>query len=232
MFNLFKNINKQKSSIVINKGKNNKIICFDNENNITEVPFIPNLIINFYGSNNCIKIHQDTKFPINTVISCSQNNKIFIDKTKEDINMIIPFVMSEGSELHIGKNFSCGLTHFQLHREPNLKITVGDNCMFSENVYIKPSDGHTIYDKNNKIINKPENIIIGDHVWLCRNVMVLKGANIPNNSVVALSAVYTKTSNEITAQQGTVYAGIPAKAVRYNINWDRAHTVEFENINL
>lgn len=213
---------------------NNRIILFDDNGNEKIVKNIKNLDVVFFGNDNTIKVHEKTKFPRTTHITCTGNNLFSIDKTFEDINIVIPYPMSNGSKVIIGKNFSCGITFFRVHKEPNLEIKIGDNCMFSENINLKPSDAHTIYNKNTKeILNYPQNIEIGNHVWVGRNATVLKGSYIPENSIIAIGAIYTKSSykkdpdkNFEELSGGYIFAGIPAKMINSNINWDRKHTSE------
>ena len=52
-------------------------------------------------------------------------------------------------------------------QEPYTEIRIGNDCMFSEQIFITISDMHTIFDNDTKeVINKPQNIYIGNHVWL------------------------------------------------------------------
>ena len=60
-----------------------------------------------------------------------------------------------------------------------------------------------------------KDVVIGDHVWLCNGVNVLKGASIGSDSVVGTQSVVTKDicPNSITC-------GNPAKVVKTGIRWD------------
>ena len=51
-------------------------------------------------------------------------------------------------------------------------------------------------------------IVIGDHVWLGCNVVVLKGITIGNSAVVGAGAVVTKS-----IPAGEIWAGVPARVV-------------------
>ncbi len=50
--------------------------------------------------------------------------------------------------------------------------------MFSDNISIWNWDGHTILDQKGNCINRAENIVIEDHVWIGMNASVSKGAKI------------------------------------------------------
>ncbi len=213
---LFPNIKqKNNSSIIVDNGKNNRLILFDADGKETASQYLTNLEVYFYGNNNSIKLYNSLRFDRLTKIVCSENNQVFIDKSDYIIGLIIPYCMSPYSKLIIGKSFSCGTTQFRLHQEPYLEIRIGNDCMFSENVYIKPSDGHTIIDSLSKnVINYPNNIEIGDHCWIGRNVSILKGSKIPMNSVVGIGSIYTKKSNPTQGGGGLYSLGFQPRLLK------------------
>ena len=73
-----------------------------------------------------------------------------IQASKYDIcDLRIPFEMSFGSKLIIGKDFSsCGVDIY-MHDEPKNSVIIGNDCQFSFGIIIWPSDGHTIYMQMN-----------------------------------------------------------------------------------
>lgn len=102
--------------------------------------------------------------------------------------------------------------------EQNSKIKIGKNCMFSTDICLMSSDVHTIRDKESKnVINFADQIIIGDNVWLGKYAKVVKNSSIPANSVVGINSLVNK-SFEIP---NVILAGIPAKVVKENIEWER-----------
>ena len=97
-------------------------------------------------------------------------------------------------------------------------ITIGNDCMFSREISVHTSDFHSIIDLNaSERVNPPRNIIIGDHVWVGEGAFIAKGSVIGSGSVVGyLSYVNGKRFGE-----NVVIAGVPAKALKDNIGWDR-----------
>lgn len=73
------------------------------------------------------------------------------------------------------------------------QITFGDDCLISWECLIMDCDFHKIYTiENHKQVNCDKEILIGNHVWIgCRST-ILKGAKLPNNSVVAACSIVTK----------------------------------------
>ena len=94
-------------------------------------------------------------------------------------------------------------------------ISFGDNVLISWKCLIMDSDFHSIWSsKSGEILNLDSPISIGNHVWIgCRNV-ILKGANIPENSVVASNSTISKQFT----QTGIILGGIN-KVLKENINW-------------
>lgn len=101
--------------------------------------------------------------------------------------------------------------------EINRKINIGKNCLFSDDIDIRTSDNHAIYEiANNNVTNFGNDIIIHDHVWIGTRVIILKGVEIPENSVIgAFSLVNSKFT-----ENNTIIAGCPAKILKKGVNWD------------
>lgn len=97
------------------------------------------------------------------------------------------------------------------------RITIGRDCMFSEQVGIRAGDMHSIIDvESGKRINPSKDIVIGDHVWLGRGVTVLKGAHIGSHCVIGAHSVVTGDIPD-----HSLAVGIPAKVVRQGVTWSR-----------
>lgn len=99
-------------------------------------------------------------------------------------------------------------------------IQFGENCMVGRDVEIRDSDGHTIIELGDKIKKEKENkkpVKIGNHVWICSHVTILKGVNIGNDCVVAHSSVCTKT----IIGDNKLIGGYPAKVIKENISWKK-----------
>lgn len=64
-------------------------------------------------------------------------------------------------------------------------IRLGRDVMIGRGVIVYDSDHHTIRTPSGEVTNPDAPILIGDHVWLATNVMVLKGTVIGSGSVAA-----------------------------------------------
>ena len=201
----------------------NNCIVLEKDNKIKTIKHVRGLKIKFYGSNNIIKFVDKIPSFKNVKIDCGDNTTICINATKHKIKNLYINARSENTDISIDKDFSIESGTFDTHGEPNTKISIGKDCQFGCNIELDTADGHTIYSTNGEIINTPKDITIGDHVWLCKNVSVLKGAKIPNNSVIAKGSIVTKQFEK----ENVILAGTPAKIIKTNINWSRVACKNF-----
>ena len=130
--------------------------------------------------------------------------------------------MAENSLLQIGREFSIGEGyHVALDRYTS--ITIGDDCMFSNDILLRCGDGHSIFDvvsgeniNSTDEISKNRNIEIGSHVWVGMRAAVLYYTKIGDGSIVgAMSLVKGILPNNCIA------AGVPAKVMRKDVSWSR-----------
>lgn len=198
------------------KSKNN-IIYLGSDGVFKKVKSVKGLTINFTGKNNTVYIDKSVQFR-DCVLECANNNIVkFGESNVYGFNCVKFWISSDNCLLDIGKNVTCHGGIFHLRNKPDTKIIIGDNCLFSGDIELRTSDGHSIYDLDTKeLINPDGDIVIGNNVWLGHGVHVLKGVTIASNIVVATHAIVTKDLTE----QHSIYAGIPAKLVKTNVMWD------------
>lgn len=94
-------------------------------------------------------------------------------------------------------------------------ITFGNQCVLGWNIHIRDCDGHPIF-QNRKRVNSDESVSIGNHVWIGQDVKILKGTEIPTDSIIAMNSCVTKKFNETN----TIIGGYPAKIIKHNVNWE------------
>lgn len=145
------------------------------------------------------------------------SNKVSIGKIILDATLKILFKGNgDNRELIIDDSKYIGDCEFILTGN-NRKIHVGKDCMFSIEIIVRTSDEHPIYDLGtNKRINEEQDVIIGEHVWIARNVTILKGSVIPSGCVIGTKSLV----NKAFTKENCIIAGIPAKVVKENICWE------------
>lgn len=97
----------------------------------------------------------------------------------------------------------------------NNKISIGDDFLGGWYISIRDTDNHSIWH-NNKEVSTIHETHIGNHVWICANVDVIKG-NIPNGSIVSVKSLVNKSFE----QDHVLIAGIPARVVKTGIRWEK-----------
>lgn len=127
--------------------------------------------------------------------------------------------IGHGSKISVNKSGKLILgDNFRISAEStivcNKKIVFGDNCLLSWNILIMDTDFHKIIS-NGKITNLNKEIIIGEHVWIGCRCLILKGTNIPNNSIISANTNIYKSFTK----QSTVIGGNPPRAIKENIEW-------------
>lgn len=199
--------------------KNNKIYKIDNKGKKKRIFFINGLKINFKGKNSTVYLHEPILKFQKSYISLGSNCVVTIKGSKHTAKKLFIYGIANNITCNIGEDFSCkNQTSILLHKEDNLAITIGNDCMFGSNVVLRSSDAHAIINTNtNKVTNPGKDITIGNHCWLAMNTTVLKGVNIKSDCVIATGSIVTKNCEETNA----IYAGIPAKLVKSGITWNR-----------
>lgn len=96
------------------------------------------------------------------------------------------------------------------------RITIGKNSLLSWDILIMDTDFHKIYDKTGLQFNVSKPIIIGEKVWIGCRCLILKGVQIPNNSIIAANTTITK---EIKGEN-LILGGNPIKILKSEVTWE------------
>ena len=81
------------------------------------------------------------------------------------------------------------------------KIEFGHDVMISRNVVIYDSDFHALLNEQGEVTNRSKKVLVGNHVWISANVMILKGSSIGENSVIGANCVVKGTVLKDTINQ-------------------------------
>lgn len=206
------------------KSKNNKIIVHKANGQTKQVNRIRGLSIHFKGKNSIIEIHEPINFGKRFIFNRSKiringdNNHIIIKGTSHKIYSIKVTEIKDNNKITIGNNFyQTGFLKIDFANNSNLNFEIGDNCMFGQNINFMLGDFHKIIDlKTSEQTNKSKSgIKIGNHVWIARDVKVLKDISIPNNTIIATQSLVTKSFTE----ENTLIGGVPAKILKQDVTW-------------
>lgn len=129
------------------------------------------------------------------------------------------FALYQGASIYVGKDATLyikGNSFLNTNTVLNCfsYIEIGEETMISDDVRIQDSDNHFIIENG---LRKPNSapIIIGDHVWIGKNALILKGVKIGDGAIVAAGSVVVK---DVPA--GSLVGGNPAKVIKENVEWE------------
>ena len=130
-------------------------------------------------------------------------------------------ILGHGSKIVVGLKGKISFgKNFKITAESSIvayhNIQFGNNCLISWDILFMDTDFHTVKNEAGEIINNPEPLLIGDHVWVgCRSI-ILKGAIIPNNTIIATNSLVNKE----LIQENCIYGGSPVKCIKEKITWE------------
>jgi acetyltransferase-like isoleucine patch superfamily enzyme len=167
------------------------------------------------GDNCRVRIGAEARISASIFIHSTVSNAIIEIGDNCVLNGVIRLVGGDGGMVRIGERTTFNDVGITMHEAG--AVTFGRDCMLSTDVHMDPSDMHPIFDRTTgKRLNPPQDIEIGDHVWLANRVLLLKGARVGSGTVVGAGAMVVGT-----LPPNVLAAGSPAKVVRENIVWTR-----------
>jgi acetyltransferase-like isoleucine patch superfamily enzyme len=167
--------------------------------------------IEIKGTNNRVVIASETKLYNLQIVIHGNDNVLSIGKNCDIGGFMEMF--GNGNKITIGNRTQIS-ENVRLVAHRGTRIRIGERCMIANLTDIRTTDSHSILNAEGDRINPDESIEIGDRVWLTREVMVLKGAEIGSDVVIGARSIVTKK-----IPPNTLAIGIPAKVVRTNITW-------------
>ena len=115
------------------------------------------------------------------------------------------------------------------------EIRFGRDCLLSWDILVMDTDEHPLYRRetagretrdvgpvpspasnNNERINPDKAIHVGDHVWIGCKCVLLKGAEVPNDTVVAAGTLLTSSF----AGENQVIGGNPPTVLKHDVRWE------------
>lgn len=192
-----------KANLIITKNSILNGIKFDivGDNNSIEISCMAVLDgVTFYirGNNNCVLIGAECRIADSTI-----------------------WIEDNMCKVIIGRQTTIGGVHLAA-TENNSKVVIGEDCMLAYGIDIRTGDSHGIYDEFGERINRAQDVIMGNHVWVAARSIILKGATIGTGSVVATGAVVPRG----VYPANCILAGNPAKSMKLGIRWSRSRLDE------
>ena len=172
----------------------------------------------FRGGNNHVRVETPARIARLEVTFDCDNGALTIGPSKGVPALAATMRIGQDSTITIGRNVSMTAV-LSISATEGTTVSIGDDVMFASGNDIRADDGHPIFDvTTGKRVNVSRSIRIGNHVWLGRLAVVLGGADIGDGTVIGYGSLVT---GRIT--NNCVAVGTPARAVRYDIAWERPH---------
>ncbi len=168
------------------------------------------------GKNNSIFLNTGGVYNCVTIHIIGNDNKIKIEEGVSIARLELR-IDGENGIIKIGKNTTIGGA--VIDASEGSRVVIGKGCMISDGIDMRSNDGHRIYFLKNpkERINQPRDILIGDHVWIGKNVQCLKGTVVRDNSMIGAGSLVTKKFEEANV----IIIGRPAEIKQRGITWKR-----------
>lgn len=166
---------------------------------------------------NALSIGNSTDLRNVKILMNGKGNSVIIGEHCSLSGLII-YMNGDNNQLIIGdcvKVNAAGLAPTCFNACDGCTIKIDSNCLFSNSIEIHTTDYHKLYSDND-CYNIPQDVHIGSHTWVGLRTLIMKGVNLAPNTVVGANSVVTKSYDE----SNVVLAGIPAKIVKKNVEWD------------
>lgn len=180
--------------------------------------------IHVHGKNNKI-IFKQGKTPLPLEISITGNgNTTEVGENVHIENEVSLKIIADNTFTQIGDRTALNRGDFYL-AEDDSRILIGTDCLFSWNVDLWCTDGHSIIHPESRIrTNKGMFIEIGDHVWIGKDTRIGKNVKIASGCIVGWASIVTRSFEE----ENCIIAGVPAKIVKRDRTWDVAMPNDYD----
>lgn len=127
--------------------------------------------------------------------------------------------IGHGSKLSVRGNLTLG-ADFNMTAESTIvcahQISFGNDCLLSWDILIMDTDEHPIINQDGIRTNPDKPILVGNHVWIGCKCTLLKGTEIPNNTVVAAGTLLTSAFSG----ENQVIGGNPPAVLKSDVRWE------------
>ena len=127
--------------------------------------------------------------------------------------------IGHGSKISVRGDLKLG-ADFNMTAESTIvcakEIRFGDDCLLSWDILVMDTDEHSLYNKMNDRINPDKAIVVGNHVWIGCKCVLLKGAEVPDNTVVAAGTMLKSAFDG----ENQVIGGNPPTVLKCDIRWE------------
>lgn len=150
----------------------------------------------------------------------AKERTIFVNSSKGDLHFGGSARLGPGCRLLNNGNMSLGSNFCITGRSTIIcqdSITIDKDVLLSWDILLMDTDYHSMVIDDN-VKSKTAPVSIGKKVWIGARATILKGSEIPDNSVVGAAAV---VSGKKITNEGFVLCGVPAQVIKTGVDWVR-----------
>lgn len=129
--------------------------------------------------------------------------------------------IGHGSKISVRGKLELG-DHFNITAESTVvcakEIRFGNDCLVSWDVLVMDTDEHPVYNKEGERINEDRPIVVGNHVWIGCKCMLLKGAELSDNTILAAG---TALRSAFRGEE-QIIGGNPASILKRDVRWNHS----------
>lgn len=193
---------------IVNLANGNQILGMFPELDDSEIRFI--------GKNNILFCEEGVRLKGSVLLFKKDNSVICLGSNKHAYKLNVS--VYHDSTIHMGRD---SFINHNIHivAAEQRHCFIGDNCMFSREIWIRNSDAHLVYNvETGKRLNLTKSVYIGDHVWIGQGCLLLKGTQIDSGSIIGAGS--TIANKKIPHNES--WGGNPARRISDKIFWDGA----------
>ena len=177
-------------------------------------PNMNNSSITIKGKGNHIYIESGTTLDQSRITFEGDNGLIMLGSSRHAYR--IETSINTNCSIVFGRdNYFNGACHIIVSE--GRSVVFGDDCLLSFGVWIRTADPHLVFDcETHERINYSKDVVVGDHVWIGQDAMMLKGTTIGSGSIVGAMALVSGKR----IPSNTCWGGNPAKQIKSGIFWE------------
>lgn len=165
----------------------------------------------FTGKNNVLFVEDGVCLKNSMISFQGDDSVVYLSKNRH--HYLLRITVYHDSVVYIGRDcYINGILTLIASEQKN--IVIGREGLFSFGIFMRTADPHLLYDCETKErINSSRSILIGDHVWIGQNALVLKGTQVGSGSIIGGDTVLS--GKQIASN--VAVCGNPGKVVRRNV---------------
>lgn len=167
--------------------------------------------ITFIGKDNILFVEDGVCLRNSTISFQGDNAVVYLSKNRH--TYLLRVTVYHDSAVYMGNDCYINGTMTLIASERK-NILIGKEGLFSFGIFMRTADPHLLYDcETKRRINASKSILVGDHVWIGQNALVLKGTQIGSGSIIGGDGVLSGKA----IASNVAACGNPAKIVRRNV---------------